>query len=118
MAKIGPYQQYRQIGGADYPVLFVLPNPTRETNLHRLMDDDHGRLSATVATTTPQAVAASGDGMAGQVWQIGGVPHRRHRLIDLPHGPSRSGPYDPGPPTADQDPLLLLLSPASDPEPR
>lgn len=118
VAKIDPYQRYRQIGGADYPVLFVLPNPTRETNLHRLMehDHDHGSLSATASTTTPQAVAAHGDGMAGQVWQLAGEPGRRRRLIDLPHGPSRFGPYDPGPPTADQDPLHLLLPPGSDPE--
>ena len=86
VAKIDPYQRYRQIGGADYPVLFVLPNPTRETNLHRLMehDHDHGSLSATASTTTPVSVAVTNTPFTKP-------PRRFFPAIDgPPPGPRRS----------------------------
>lgn len=110
VAKIDPYARLRRDGGPDYPVLFVLPNATREANLHRKLNDHPARLGITVATTTPVSVARSPDGPAGTVWKISGNGRPRHRLADLPHRPGEPGPYHPGPPTPDQDPLHQLGS--------
>lgn len=107
-AKIAPYARLRRDGGPDYPVLFVLPGPTREANLHRHLNGQAARLGVTVATTNPAAVAKSPDGLAGAVWKIAGNGRSRHRLIELPHHLGEPGPYHPGPPTPDQDPLYRL----------
>jgi hypothetical protein len=108
VAKIEPYARLRRDGGPDYPVLFVLPNPTRETNLHRKLNNHTTRSGITIATTTPTAAARSANGLAGPVWKIAGNGRPRHRLADLPHQPGEPGPYHPGPPTPDQDPLHQL----------
>ena len=107
VAKIDPYARLRRIGGPDYPVLFHLPNKTREANLHRLLAEREDRLLTTVATTTPATVGGTEAGLAGPVW-LTGADDERQRLIDLPGTPGRPGPYHPGPPTLDQDPLRLL----------
>jgi hypothetical protein len=108
VAKIGPYERFRRQCGPDYPVLFFLPNPTREANLHRLLIADHGPLDLTVATTGPHVVSSHPATLAGPVWRIHGTAGERHRLIDLPSTPGSAGPYRPGPPTSEQDPLHLL----------
>lgn len=107
VAKIDPYARLRRIGGPDYPVLFHLPNQTREANLHRQLAECEDRLLTTVATTTPATVGGTEAGLAGPVW-LTGADDERQRLIDLPGTPGRPGPYHPGPPTLDQDPLRLL----------
>jgi hypothetical protein len=108
LAKINPHARLQQIGGPDYPVLFHLPNPTREANLHRRLIEGDDRLLTTVATTTPVTVSGTEDGLAGRVWLVG-AQRERQRLIDLPSRPGLpAAPYHPGPPTLDQDPLRLL----------
>jgi hypothetical protein len=116
VAKIEPYARLRRDGGPDYPVLFVLPNATRETNLHRKLNGHASRLGVTVATTTPVSVARSSDGLVGAVWKIAGNGRPRHPLADLPHRPGEPGPYHPGPPTPDQDPLHLLRTTSLSPD--
>src|SRR4051794_781446 len=37
IAKLGPYRRLRAAGGPDHPVLFVLPGPVREQNLHHAL---------------------------------------------------------------------------------
>jgi hypothetical protein len=109
-AKVEPYARLRRDGGPDYPVLVVLPNATREANLHRKLNGHAARLGVTVATTTPTSVSRSPDGLAGPVWKIAATGWPRQRLADLPHQPGEPGPYHPGPPTPDQDPLHQLGS--------
>ena len=67
VAKIDPYARLRRIGGPDYPVLFHLPNQTREANLHRQLAECEDRLLTTVATTTPATVGGTEAGLAGPV---------------------------------------------------
>jgi hypothetical protein len=107
VAKIDPYARLRRIGGPAYPVLFHLPNQTREANLHCQLAECEDRLLTNVATTTPATVSGAEAGLAGRVW-LSGVHGERQRLIDLRCTPGRPGPYHPGPPTLDQDPLRLL----------
>ena len=108
VSKIDPYGRLRRDGGPDYPILFVLHSPTREANLHRKLNGHAGQLGVTVATTTLTAADKTMDGLAGPVWKLAGNGRARHALIDLPHHPGDAGPYHPGPPTPDQDPLHLL----------
>ena len=54
------------------------------------------------------ATATHADHPAGPVWMILGEGHDRHWIADLPSQPGHPGPYHPGPPTPDQDPLHLL----------
>ncbi len=43
VAKLDPYTRLRRTGGPDYPILFHLPTPAREANLHdRLTHPEHG----------------------------------------------------------------------------
>ena len=116
VAKLDPYTRLRRSGGPDYPVLFHLPTPAREANLHDRLTHAHDVDGAadggvTVATTTPDAVTPAG--LAGPVWRVVGTD-QRCRLIDLPSSPGRPGPYHPGPPTPEQDPLALLAVPEPD----
>ncbi len=108
VTKLDPYARLRRDGGPDYPVLFWLPNPTRESHLHHRLRDHARDLGTTVATTHP-SLAEQDDGPAGPIWQLTtDPPGTRRRLIDLPSDPGTPGPYHPGPPTPDQDPLHLL----------
>jgi len=87
----------------------VLPSPRREANLHRTLNGRAAYLQITLATTTPEAVGAHPDHLAGAVWKIAGNSRHRHRLADLPsHHGTASAPYHPGPPTPEQDPLFGL----------
>lgn len=108
VTKLDPYARLRRDGGPDYPVLFWLPNPTRESHLHHCLRDHAHDLGTTVATTHP-TLADQDDGPAGPIWQLTtDPPGTRRRLIDLPSDPGTPGPYHPGPPTPAQDPLHLL----------
>ncbi|MEV6494477.1 replication-relaxation family protein [Actinoplanes sp. NPDC051633] len=106
-AKLAPHRRLRDAGGPDYPLLFVVPGPVREQNLHRRLAETP--VGFTVATTW--AGAGAGAGPAGPVWWIAGTEPDRVRLSELPssHGPA--GPLTPGPPTAIQHPLYLLTLP-------
>lgn len=110
VGKLDPYARLHAAGGPDFPVLFHLPGPSREAHLHTLLTHRPQRPGITVATTTPTAVAGNPDGLTGPVWLLNGAT-TRCRLIDLPSSPGRPGPYHPGPPVADQDPLFLLRQP-------
>jgi hypothetical protein len=85
-------------------VLFVLPSRTREDNLHRRLaaDLDSG---VTVATTSPD----SGAGPAGAVWRLAGGGPRLLSLAQIPSHDGTPGPFNPGPPSADDDPLAAML---------
>jgi hypothetical protein len=107
VGKLDPYARLHAAGGPDYPVLFQLPGPAREAHLHDLLAHHPQRPGVIVATTTPTAVATRPVGVTGPVWLLDGAT-TRSRLIDLPNDPGRPGPYHPGPPVADQDPLFLL----------
>ncbi|MEU8001542.1 replication-relaxation family protein [Catellatospora sp. NPDC049111] len=102
--KLPAYRQLRDDGGPDYPVLFVLHSPVREQHLHQRLSAGLGT-TVTVATTSPQA----GSDPAAAVWQVVG-DGRRRRLADLPGSHGQTGPINPGPPTAVDDPLRLLQS--------
>ena len=52
--------------------------------------------------------ALDGHSPAGPVWRLAGNGRHRLHLADLPSHHGRPGPYTPGPPTPDQDPLHLL----------
>ncbi len=43
--KLDPYRRLRRDGGPDYPVLFYLPSPVRETNFHRRLNGLAARLA-------------------------------------------------------------------------
>ena len=101
--KVEAYRRLRADGGPGYPVLFWLPNPTREANLHR-------RLTSTPPSGIPVATAVAdpaGPGPAGPVWRLAGNGRRRLRLAELPYHPGRPGPYHLQPPIEQDDPLRL-----------
>ncbi|MET8871698.1 replication-relaxation family protein [Nocardia sp. NPDC004604] len=84
---IDKLQGYRDLRSGDItiPVLFVLPGPKRQTNFHRLLDEDPSTLSGlTVATATVAEIAA--DNPAASVWWLAGHT-TRHRLAALPAPP-------------------------------
>jgi hypothetical protein len=93
----------RSDGGPAYPVLFVLPSRAREQNLHRKFAEglDSGVVAA---TTSPE----SGSDPAHAVWQLVGNGRHRLTLADLASSHGQSGPINPGVPTPDQDPLVVL----------
>jgi hypothetical protein len=103
VAKLARYRNLAGTGGPRYPVLFVLPNRTRETNLHRRLAErvDPGVL---VATTNPDA----GTDPAARVWQVFGYGGPRLPLGELPSDHGQPGPKNPGPPTDADDPLHAL----------
>ncbi|GAA1616306.1 replication-relaxation family protein [Catellatospora bangladeshensis] len=100
--KLPAYQRLCEDGGPNYPVLFVLQSPVREQHLHRRLGAGVGT-TVTVATTCPQA----GTDPAAAVWELVG-DGRRRRLVDLPSSHGQTGPINPGPPSAADDPLRLL----------
>jgi hypothetical protein len=55
VAIIEPYARLRRDSGPDYAVLFVQPNPTCETNLHRRLNGHAARLGITVATAAARS---------------------------------------------------------------
>jgi hypothetical protein len=101
--KMAAYRRLHAEGGPDYPVLFVLPSRAREQNLHRKLADTP-EPTLTVATTSPEA----GDNPAGPVWRVVGNGRHRLDLAELPSGHGQPGPFNPGPPRPDEDPLWLL----------
>ncbi|MBI1758142.1 MAG: replication-relaxation family protein [Actinobacteria bacterium] len=103
--KLAPHRRLHADGGVAYPVLFVLPNRTREQNLHRRLAT-HPEPGVIVATTSPEA----GGDPAGPVWRIAGNGRHRLRLADLPAGHGHPSPLNPGPPEPDHDPLWLLTA--------
>jgi hypothetical protein len=103
--KLGPYRRLLAAGGPPYPVLFVLPNRTREQNLHRKLADKP-EPSLVIATTSPE----SGDDPAGPVWRLAGNGRHRLALAELPSSHGQPGSLNPGPPEPDHDPLRLLTT--------
>jgi Replication-relaxation len=105
VSKLGPHRRLLAEGGPVYPVLFVLPNRTREQNLHRKLAD-RPEPSLIIATTSPEA----GDDAAGPVWRLAGNGRHRLPLAELPSSHGQSGSLNPGPPQPDDDPLRLLTA--------
>jgi hypothetical protein len=101
--KLSSYRRLRAEGGPPYPVLFVLPNRTREQNLHRRLAD-RPEPTLVIATTSPE----SGTDPAGPVWRLIGNGRHRIDLADLSGGHGQPGPLDPGPPTPADHPLRHL----------
>ncbi len=98
--KLSSHRRLRAEGGPSYPILFALPNRTREQNLHRRLAE-RPEPSLVVATTAPE----SGADPAGAVWRLVGNGRHRLALADLPAAHGQPGPLNPGPPAADQHPL-------------
>lgn len=110
--KIRTYRALHRDGGPDYPVLFWLPTRAREANLHERLKALR-RNGLTIATASRADTIASDEGPAGAVWHLarnGRVRNGPERLslADLPSSPGAAGPYHPGPPRPDDDPLRLL----------
>lgn len=103
--RLASHRRLHAEGGPAYPVLFVLPNRTREQNLHRKLAE-RPEPSLIIATTSPE----SGDDPAGPVWRIAGNGRHRLTLGQLPSSHGQTGPLCPGPPLSDQDPLRLLAA--------
>ncbi|GGL12631.1 replication-relaxation family protein [Mangrovihabitans endophyticus] len=103
VGKLGSYRRLRAEGGPGYPVLFALPNRTREQNLHRRLAE-RSEPGVVVATTSPE----SGSDPAGAVWRLVGDGRHRLALAELPAGHGQPGPLNPGAPAADQHPLYHL----------
>ena len=102
-ARLEAYRRLRADGGPGYPVLFWLPNPTREANLHRRLTGAAPGVTVATAVADP-----AGPGPAGPVWRLAGNGRRRLRLAELPSHPGRPGPYHPPPAGPEDDPLRLL----------
>jgi hypothetical protein len=103
-AKLPPYRRLRDSGGPHWPVLILLPSPARETHLHQHLSGV-GRIGVTVATATHGQAHSD---PTGPIWRVVGNGRRRHRLVELPADLGGPGPFHPGPPTIEQDPLYLL----------
>jgi hypothetical protein len=120
LEKVRSYRALHRDGGPDYPVLFWLPTAAREAHLHEKLKTVR-RNGLTIATASRAATIASGQSPADAVWQLvrnGRSRNGRDRngpgrlpLVDLPSTPGQPGPYHPGPPRADDDPLHLLHDP-------
>jgi hypothetical protein len=102
--KLAAYRKLVTGGGPAWPVLFWLPTTARENNLHRRLG---GAARGLVVATAARDTAAE-HGPAGPVWKVVGNGRRRLRLAELPGQLGQTGPYHPGPPTDEQDPLHLL----------
>jgi hypothetical protein len=102
--KVEAYRRLLADGGPGYPVLFWLPNTTREANLHRRLADAPAS-GPTVATAVHHPAGAS---PADAVWRLAGNGRRRLRLAELPRHPGKPGPYHPEPATTADDPLRFL----------
>jgi hypothetical protein len=111
IGKLPAYRRVQDLGGPQWPVLFVLPSRRREHNLLQRLAAT-GTFGVTVATTSQDRVDT---GPAGPIWALaeptGAHPTRRCRLVELPSEPGQPGPWHPGPPTPHQDPLRLLDPP-------
>ena len=103
MDKLAGYRRLRGDGGPPYPILFVLPSPIREHNLHRRLAEQPEPL-LTIATTSPEF----GPDPAGPVWRLAGNGGHRHPLADLPSDHGEPGPFTPGPVRPEHDPLRRL----------
>ncbi|MDQ1250267.1 MAG: hypothetical protein QG597_4646 [Actinomycetota bacterium] len=101
--KLSAYNQLTTNGGPTYPILFWLPNPTRETNLHRELAQHVSDRQTTVATAV-----ASPDG-----------PGHSETVSDLHDNPGRWAlhqlPCDHGNPNSVYSPAVN--DPAFDPPP-
>jgi len=98
--RLATHLQLQAEGGPQYPVLFVLPSRAREQNLHRRLADA-AEPTLTVATTCPEA----GPNPAEAVWRLAGNGRHRLPLAELPSRHGQPGTRNPGPPTANDDPL-------------
>lgn len=82
---------YARLASTDlaYPVLFWLPGPTREANLHTVLARTPAARRVTIATASTDHAADSGP--AGPVWRtVGGTG--RVRLADIATRPTWDGP--------------------------
>ncbi len=102
--KLAAYRKLTAGGGPVWPVLFWLPTAARETNFHRRL----GGAARGLIVATAARDAAAAHGPADPVWKVAGNGRSRLRLADLPGQIGQPGPYHPGPPTEEQDPLWLL----------
>lgn len=103
VAKLDAYRNLRRDGGPDYPVLFWLPTRRRETHLHHHFAASH---TAGVIVATAARDNLGEYGPAGPVWRIAGNGGERYALCELGGSHGSTGPYAPGPPTPEQDPLF------------
>jgi Replication-relaxation len=108
VAKLGPCQRLRGDGGPAYPVLFWLPSRRREQNLHRRLAESRPT-GVTVATAAREGLGRLGP--ADPVWRVCGNGRRRLALAELPCALGQPGPYHPGPPAPQDDPLHALRQP-------
>jgi hypothetical protein len=84
----GKLSDYQQLAGTgwDFPILFHLPNASREANLHQRLAETNAELgSLIVATTSSEHTSRAGP--AGKVWQLAGRGAARRALIDIPYHP-------------------------------
>jgi hypothetical protein len=84
---IGKLADYQQLVGTRWalPILFHLPNPTREAHLHQRLAETAHTAGLTVATTNTEHTARTGP--AGKVWQLAGNAARR-LLADIGYQPA------------------------------
>lgn len=87
--KLHGYQNLRTAGRC-FPVLFVLPGPKRQDNLHRVISDNPTLTTGLVIATTTDLAAHT---PAALVWSLAG--HTTvHRLTTLPTPPPTDQPAD------------------------
>ena len=77
-AKLSGYADLAESTGTTTPVLFSLPSPKREANLHQRLGTPEIPVATAVHTPT-----TSPEGPAGPVWQPVGTHGPRHRLAAL-----------------------------------
>lgn len=94
--------------GPSWPVLFWLPTTAVETHFHQHLAGRAGGTHGVTVATAARDYAAGHDGPAGPVWALVGAGQSRLRLADLPGPVGAGGPYHPGPPSDEEDPLYLL----------
>ncbi|MCK2214028.1 replication-relaxation family protein [Actinomadura sp. ATCC 31491] len=78
LAKLDGYAALAEATGITTPVLFWLPNPTREANFRKLLT-----ASSVPVATAVHTPATAPDGPAGPVWLPTGSAGPRRRLIGL-----------------------------------
>lgn len=91
IAKLGGYTELAEATGMHTPVLFWLPNPTREANLRRLLGTPPTPVATAVHTppaTTADTFTTALDGTAlagpaGPVWLPAGITGPRQQLAAL-----------------------------------
>ncbi|GLL03713.1 replication-relaxation family protein [Dactylosporangium matsuzakiense] len=106
-AKLTGYRTLQDKGPA-WPVLFWLPSTAIEAHLHRHLTGLDGGTRGVPIATAARDYAGSHGGPAGPVWSVVDGGRQRLRLAELsgPLGPE--GPFHPGPPRPDEDPLFLM----------